>query len=297
MKYGKSERVYRNICLVVVTIFGLLCLYPLLYTVFVSLCSEKEWIARGGMLWFIPSKPTLAAYGKVLGSSGLILQSLLISILRTLVGTVLGMIVTALTAFALSRKDLPGKKPYMYLILFTILFNGGLIPGYLTIQALGLRNTFWVMVIPLLLSTWNVLIFKQFFEGIPRELEEAAQVDGVNTFQMFFNIIIPMSKPVLAAIGLFTMVGHWNSWFDASIYIDATHKYLWPIQLFTRVSFDNMTNISQGGLDFIIAGGASVNSLSMRMALTIITMIPILAVYPFFQKYFMQGVYLGAVKG
>ncbi len=284
-------------CMAVCLLFALLCLYPLLYIVFLSLTSEQEYVAKGGMVLFFPSRPTLQGYGMVFGAGDLILKALWISVARTVLGTVASIAVTALTAFVLSRKNLPGKAPYMYLVLFTILFNGGLIPTYLTIQGLNLRNTFWVMVIPGLLSTWNVLIFKQFFEGIPKELEEAALVDGVGPLVLFFKIVLPMSKPVLAAIGLFTMVGHWNSWFDASIYIDASHSGLWPLQLFTKNAFANQSELSQGALNFMLNTGGKVNLISMQMALTVVTVIPIMLVYPFFQKYFTKGVYMGAVKG
>ncbi len=297
MKISKSEKIYKGVCMGVCIFIALLCLYPLLYTVFLSLCSQKEYVDRGGLLLFFPSNPTFAAYGKILGSTKFILQALGISIARTIVGTVLGVLVNAITAFVLSRKDLPGKNQYLMLLLFTILFSGGLIPTYLMIEGLGLKNTFWVLVLPMVMSAWNVLIFKQFFEGIPKELEEAAEVDGVNDIQLFYKIIIPMSMPVIAAISLFTMVGHWNSWFDASIYIDRTHKELWPLQLFTKVSFESPDSLSNGGLDFLINGGGAVNTISMQMALTIVTMLPILIVYPFFQKYFTKGVYMGAVKG
>ena len=262
MKISKSEKVYKGFCMGICIFVALLCLYPLLYTVFLSLCSQQEFVDRGGMILFLPSEPTIAAYVKIF-----------------------------------SRKDLPGKNQYLMMLLFTILFSGGLIPTYLTIESLGLKNTFWVLVIPVLMNAWNVLIFKQFFEGIPKELEEAAEVDGVNDIQLFYLIIIPMSMPVIAAISLFTMVGHWNSWFDASIYIDRTHKELWPLQQFTHVSFESQADLQQGGLDFLINGGGAVSSVSMQMALTVVTMFPILLIYPFFQKYFTKGVYMGAVKG
>ena len=297
MKLSGSEKAYRGVCMGFCICFALLCLYPLLYTVFLSVCSQKEYVDRGGLLLFMPSHPTITAYVQIFSSTGFILQALGISVARTITGTVLGVLVCSVTAFVLTRKDLPGKNQYLMLLLFTILFSGGLIPTYLTIESLGLRNTFWVMVIPSLMNAWNVLIFKQFFEGIPKELEEAAEVDSVNDLQMFYKIILPMSKPVLASISLFTMVAHWNSWFDASIYIDRTYKFLWPLQHFTRVSFQSPSDLQAGGLDFLINGGGAVSSVSMQMALTIVTMLPILVVYPFFQKYFTKGVYMGAVKG
>lgn len=296
MKLSRGEKIYRLVCILGCTLVALLCLYPLLYTVFLSFCSDQEWVDKGGMLLGFPSDPTFAGYIKIFASGSRIIKSIGISVAKTLLGTVLSLIITGLTAYVLSRRDLPGKKPFLYIVLFTILFGGGLIPGYLTVQSLGLINTFWVLVIPCLFSGWNMLVFKQFFENIPREVEESAEMDGVGPIGMFFYIILPMSKPVFAAIGLFTMVGLWNSWFDAWIYIDQAHNSLWPLQLFTRVAFDSSTALNESGLDFLISSGTEVNSTSMRMALTIVTMLPILIVYPFFQKHFAQGVYMGAVK-
>jgi ABC-type glycerol-3-phosphate transport system permease component len=289
-----SEKVYKNICTVICALFAIICLYPLLYIVALSLTSAKEYVSLSGVVYF-PAMPTLDGYIKVLNAGDLILRALGISVARTLIGTALSMVIIALTAYVLSGKPFPGKKFYMYLLLFIILFSGGLIPTYLTVQDIGLMDTFWVMVIPGLLSGWNVLVFKQFFEGIPKELREAAEIDGVGVLGLFFKIVLPMSKAVLAAIGLFTVVGHWNSWFDASIYIK--NNALWPLQLFTKNAFANSSELSAGALNFLVTQGDTVNTVSMQMAITVITVAPILLVYPFFQKYFTKGVYMGAVKG
>ncbi len=299
MSARTREKVWLTFCTAVCVFMALICLFPLLYVVNVSFYSKAEFIEKSGMTLWLPSSPTLAGYAMIIASIEVIAKAMLVSIGRTVIGTLLSMFITAITAYILTRKDLPGKNAYMGLILFTILFSGGLIPTYLTIDALGLRNTFWVYIIPTLFSGWNVLIFKQFFEGIPKELEEAAEVDGVGMVAMFIKIIVPMSKPVLASIGLFTMVGHWNSWFDVSIYIDAAHNDLYTLQYYTKTVIDSASNLTQnpGALEFFIQNGESVNTISMQMALTVVTFIPMLCVYPFFQKYFTKGVYLGAVKG
>ena len=298
MKLTKAEKVYATVCYSVAILIALMCLYPLLYTLFVSLCTEQEWIDRNGLLMFIPSSPTLLAYLKVLGSGGYVLSAIKISIIRTFVGTTLGLFINVCTGYAMSRQNLPGRKQIMYVLLFTILFSGGLIPSYIVVNQLGMRNTLWSLIIPTLLSAWNVLIFKQFFEGIPKELEEAAEIDGAGEFKLMVKIIMPMSKPVIAAIGLFTMVGHWNSWFDVMLYIDVQHSNLWPLQYFTMINFNNMAQINQNPamLEFL-ASGQGVMQISQKMALTVVTMLPILLIYPFFQKYFTSGVYTGAVKG
>ncbi len=292
---GKSDKAYQGVCAAVAIIFALICLYPLLYTVFLSFCTEKEWLSSSGAIWYFPKRPTGAAYVKILGSTGVVLRALLVSFERTVLGTVLGLIVNVLAAYALSRKDLPGKGVFVKIMLLTILFSGGLIPTYLTIQSTGLIDTVWALVIPGLFSAWNVLILKQFMEGIPRELEEAAEVDGVSTVGKLFYIILPMSKAVLSAICMFTIVGHWNNWFDVSIYIK--DPKLWTLQYYVKINFDNTAGLDQGKLDFLIGQGSAVSSITMKMALTVISVVPMLVIYPFFQKYFTQGVYIGAVKG
>lgn len=296
MLLGRGEKIYKWACIIIVTILALICLYPLLYTLFVSLTSANEWIDKGGALWFFPSKPTIIAYQKIFSSKNVIIRALGISVLRTFIGTFLGVTINATVAFVLSKKDFPGKKIYVSVMLFTILFSGGLIPGYKVVEELGLINTIWAMILPGVFNGWNILIFKQFFENIPPELEDMARIDGVSEFGLFFRIILPLSKAVFAAIALFTMVAHWNSWFDASIYIDIAHKDLWPLQYYTQINLTNTSAISQAGLDFMI-NNTSVKDITMQMALTVVTVTPMLFIYPFFQKYFTKGVYMGAVKG
>jgi len=298
MIFTRSEKIYRAVCYAIAILISLICLYPLLYTIFVSVCTENEWIDRNGLLFFMPSNPTLLAFSKVFGSGGYVLNATKMSIMRAGIGTVFSIFFNVCTGYAMSRKNLPGRKPIMYVLLFTILFSGGLIPGYMVVNEMGLRNTIWALIVPNILNAWNVLIFKQFFEGIPKELEESASIDGAGEFKLMYKIVMPMSKPVIAAIGLFTLVGHWNSWFDVMLYIDVQHSNLWPLQYFTMINFNNMAQINSnpGMLEFM-SSGQGVMQISQKMALTIVTTLPILVIYPFFQKYFTKGVYTGAVKG
>lgn len=298
MRLTVSEKVYKTICYTVAIIVALASLYPLLYTLFVSLCSKDEWTARNGLLLFLPSNPTLTGYSKVLGNGAYVLKATLVSVARSVLGTFLCVFFNVCVGYALSRENLPGRKTIMMFLLITMLFGGGLIPGYLTIKQVGLLNNFWCMVIPSIMSAWNVLIFKQFFEGVPKSLQEAAVIDGAGEFRLMTQVIMPMSKAVIAAIALFSFVGHWNSWFDAMIYIDNQHSELWPLQLYTMLNFNNLNQINQNP-DMLInsALASEVNTMSMKMALTIVTLIPVLVIYPFFQKYFSKGVYTGAVKG
>lgn len=291
MKLSKSEKVYKTICYLFPILFAVVSIYPLLYVFFLSVCSETELLNRGGLLVFFPSDPTFAAYKRVL-LSHFLFSGLTISILRTVLGTLLGIAITSSVGYAVSRPDLPGKQFILGLMLFAILFAGGMIPTYIAMTDLGLKNSFWVLVIPGCLNCWQALIFKQFFEGIPREIEEAAEVDGIGEFNLMVKIILPMSKPVFASIMLFMVVGKWNAWFDALIYIDTDYSKLWPLQMWVQASFNNLNNMDPSDqMDTMVL------STTVQMALTIITMLPILIIYPFFQKYFTKGVYMGAVKG
>ena len=179
--------------------------------------------------------------------------------------------------------------------MFTIFFSGGLIPNYLVIKELNLLNNFWSMILPNIVSAWNILIFKQFFMGLPKEIEEAATIDGIGELGLFTKIVLPLSTPVVASIGLFTMVGHWNNWFDVMIYIDQAHSELWTLQYYIMINFNNLSQIDSSKVEIGVGGG--VNQVTQRMALTIVGFLPILCIYPFFQKFFKDGVYLGAVKG
>ncbi|MDR3318336.1 MAG: carbohydrate ABC transporter permease [Clostridiales bacterium] len=297
MTARSKERIYQGVCATVCVLVASVCVYPLLYTLIVSFCDPAH-ISFLGILP-LPSQFSLTAYVKVFSAGSYISKAILVSVFRTAVGTVGSVLLCSLFAYALSRKGLPGRKPVMYLLIFVILFNGGLIPTYFAIRQVGLLDNIWVYVFPNLINAWNVIIIKQSMEAVPKEIEESAQMDGVSDLRNFINIVLPMSKPVLAAMAIFTMVGQWNSWFDAMIYVSSVHSSLWPLQYYTTISFNNLNQINQGGTGDVgsIIGIEDINNMSIKMALTVVTCLPILAVYPFFQKYFTKGVYLGAVKG
>ena len=299
MKAKGSEKTYTIVCVVITTLFGLLCLYPLLYIFGMSLVTKSEWDARNGLIFLFPSNPTFAAYSKVFKTGGYILQALWVSVYKTAIVTVVGVFLAAILGYVLSIKKLPGGGFFSGLVIFTIFFSGGMIPTYLVVSGLGITNTIWALILPAVLNTWYALICKQFFVGIPEEIVEAAKVDGISEFGLFVKIVLPMSTPVLASIGLFTMVGSWNNWFDAMLYLDVSVSHLWPLQYYVTVMFNNMAQISQGDLHDImniVGTDAQVADIATRMALTIISFVPILLIYPFFQKYFTKGVYMGSVK-
>lgn len=294
-----GEQVYQIVCVVLVSLFALMCLYPLLYSLGISLVTQKEWVDSNGLILLFPKNPTLAAYGKVLKTGGFIFKAFGVSLLRTFLGTVGGVLLAAVLGYVLSRKNLPGKGIITGLVLVTIFFSGGMIPTYIVVKELHLINTIWSLILPGLLNTWYALIFKQFFMAIPEEIEEAAQVDGVTELGLFVRIILPMSGPVVASISLFTMVAHWNNWFDAMIYIDTASHDWWPLQYYVTVTFSNMAQLNQGQLaewENIVGTNSDVADIATKMALTVISLVPILVVYPFFQKHFTKGVYMGAIK-
>lgn len=292
---GKTDKIFEGVCIAFGVLLAVLCLYPLLYTFGVSICGEAEWTDSNGLMLLFPKKPTFLAYQKIFGVGSYVAKALTMSLLRTLAGTITSVAINALVGYVLSRDHFPGKQAYIYLLLFTIFFSGGLIPNYLVIKELKLLNNFWSMILPNIVSAWNILIFKQFFMGLPKEIEEAAIIDGIGELGLFLKIVLPLSTPVVASIGLFTMVGHWNNWFDVMIYIDQAHSELWTLQYYIMINFNNLSQIDSTEVE--IGAGGGVTQLTLRMALTIVGFVPILCIYPFFQRFFKDGVYLGAVKG
>ncbi len=293
MKLRGTEKSYQIFLVFMVVFIALLSAYPILYVVSLSLTSELEWIEKGGfVLW--PANPTIQGYKMVISGTPVFLNSFVVSVLRTILGTSLNLGFALVTGYVLSRKELPGRRIMLFGVLFTILFSGGLIPTFLVVRDTRLLNTIWAMIIPQLLQGWFVLVFKQFFEQLPKELEESAVIDGTDEIRLMTRIIVPMSKPVMAALGLFMAVQHWNSWFDALVYIRSIS--LMPIQLILR----NMFVSANFGFDMEMSNADStmrISSISLRMAVTVIGTLPIMCVYPFLQKYFVKGVYMGAVKG
>ncbi len=297
MNAKAKEKIYSISILVICLLVALLCLYPLLYTLLVSFCKPSD--IDASYFLPIPKKFTIQAYVQVMTAGNYILKAIGVSFFRTIVGTVTSLIACALLAYALSRQELPGRSAVIKLVIFCILFSGGLIPTYVVVESLNLTNSLWVYIIPNIMNVWNVIVIKQFFEGLPKEIEEAATIDGAGEWKIFIAVILPMSKPVMAAIGLFTLVGQWNSWFDAFLYVDTGHAHLWPLQYYIQISFNNLNQINQGNIDQLegILNIGILDDMTMKMALTVIGCVPVLIVYPFFQKYFAKGVYLGSVKG
>ncbi|MFB9276769.1 carbohydrate ABC transporter permease [Cohnella cellulosilytica] len=277
----------------VIGVLSAASLYPILYVISMSLVNEQEWIQRNGFIFF-PYRPTLLAYERLFSGS-VFTDALKVSVMRTIVGTAFTLTMTAVAAYVVSRKHLVGRKVFLFLVLVTVLFNSGMIPAYLVMKDLHLLDTFWALIVPALIDSWSLLVLKQFFEGIPKEVEESAEIDGAGDWTLMSKVILPMSKPALAAIGLFVAVAHWNSWFDAFLYIN--NPDWMPLQLVMRNMFANANIGSNFNPTSVLNPAQRVSTESLKMAVAVIGTVPILLVYPFLQKHFTKGMYLGAVKG
>lgn len=295
---SRSERLAQAVLIVVMLLICASVIYPFLYMLAISL-NEGADAAKGGVyLW--PRSFTLANYEIVLGNE-VIRHAYLVTIARTILGTLSSLLITLLAAYGLSYKRLPFRAPIMTYILITMLFSGGLIPLYIQLNHLGLLNTFWVFIIPGMFSVWNMFVMLKFVNGIPEALIESAELDGAGPFRVLFSIVVPLSKPMLAALGLFTAVGHWNDWFAGAFYV--TDQQLIPVQTFLQqlLSASDISAVigSNTNQEALARDSAmqNITLMSIKMAVVMVSTLPILCVYPFLQKYFVKGVLIGSVKG
>jgi putative aldouronate transport system permease protein len=266
--------------------------YPLIYVISASFSDPLRVIQ--GEVWLLPSKPTLASYGYIIGD-GRIWQGYRNTVLYTAVGTALNLAMTILAAYPLSRRDLPGRNFFMFLMVFTMYFSGGLIPTYLVIRQLGLLNSFWVMILPTAIVTYNLIVMRTFFATtIPKELLESGFIDGAGNFRILLTIVLPLSSPVIAVVGLFYAVGHWNAFFNALIYL--RDSALYPLQLILRdILLQSM--VEDVGTDSLGMQEQVLISEGIKYAIILISSLPVILMYPFVQKYFVKGVMVGSIKG
>lgn len=295
VKRSPGEQAMQVLIYIIIIVICLLILLPCLNVLALSFNDGAD-AAKGGV-YFLPRKFTLSNYKEVF-QDGSIMRGYAYTIARVVIGTSLSLFVTALTAYALKDKRLPGGKLITMLITFTMLFGGGMIPTYIQYKNLHLLNSFWVYVIPGMIGVTYLLMMRTFFEGIPDSLEESAKLDGCGYFGILFRIILPLSKPVIAVVGLYTAVNHWNDWFAGAFYMTSSDK--WPVQTVMQQMLaramsaqQEITSVSQA----IAQNAGNVTSDSLKMAAVVITTVPILCIYPFVQKYFAQGAMIGAVKG
>ncbi|MFP7286639.1 carbohydrate ABC transporter permease [Shouchella clausii] len=288
---SRTYRIFSVFNIVFLLVLSAICIMPLIHILAVSFSAPAP--ANANLVRFWPVDFTVSAWEQTFGNQNF-LRALWNGVFRTVLGTVISLVTITLAAYALSKEDreFKGRKMYMYALVFVMLFNGGLIPTYILVQNLGLINTIWALVLPGAVNVFNLILLLNFFRtGVPKSLEEAAFIDGAGHFQILFKIYLPISLPALATVGLFTMVGQWNSWFDGLIYLTDSTKY--PLSTFLQ------TIIVQNDFSQLNVNPDEVKALSertVRSAQIFIGALPIIIVYPFLQKYFVKGIVLGSVK-
>lgn len=285
-KPGWFGRLGKGLAIALITF---VMIFPFIYIISVSFSSYKD--VAGKSLVLIPANPTISAY-KYVFDSGIVVRALGVSVFITVVGTLVNLILTVTMAFGLSRRGVPGRNLILAMVLFTILLAPGIIPKYLVVKQVGLIDSLWSLILPGAISAFNLVVMRNFFMSIPGELIESAKLDGANDLKILWSIVLPLSKAVVAAIGLFYGVGHWNDFFDATLYINDSSR--WPIQLVLRQF------VLQGqalAVDTTDLSAAPPPTLTVQMAVVVIATVPILVVYPFLQKYFTKGVLTGSIKG
>jgi putative aldouronate transport system permease protein len=275
-------------------VLGVACLtviVPFVAVIMTSIASQREVSAAGGFVLFT-TDPTLSAYRAVL-SGGVVTRALLVSIGVTVIGTLLSVVCTIMLAYALSRPGSLLHKPVLLLTLFTLLFSPGMIPMYLIVKQLGLIDNLAALILPVLINAFNVIVMRSFFLELPGELIESAKIDGAGELRILTTIVVPLSRAVIAVVGLFYAVAYWNAFFSAMLYLPSPEK--WPLQLVLRTFVVNQTPL---GTDQLAVGAETMPpQTSIQMAILVISIVPILIVYPFIQKHFSKGLMIGAVKG
>lgn len=272
---------------IVIAVIVAVMLYPFVYVIMMSFATREQ--VQAGTLF--PTDFTLDAYAAVMGG-GVVTRALIVSVCITVVGTTLSMFFTTLLAYGLSRSStMPFGRPMLMIILFTMLFGAGIIPNYLLVKSLGMLDSYWALIIPGMISAFNFVVVRNFFMAVPNELLEAARIDGASEWRILTRIVLPLSKSVLAVVGLFYAVGYWNSFFNALIYLNDTS--MWPIQVVL-----NQYVVQGSPLATTLPPGVQPPpSQSIQMAVIVLATLPILIVYPFLQRHFTKGVMTGAIKG
>lgn len=288
-----GEKTFKGFNVVFLLLLMLVCLLPFLNVVAQAFSSEAAVIA--GNVGFIPVEPTLSSVQYMM-KDVLFLRAFLNSLIVTIVGTLFSLLITSLTAYPLSRTDLRGRKLIMLFFVFSWLFNPGIIPSYLLIKSLGLLNKLAALFLPTMLVVFNMLVLKNFFEGIPESLPEAAMVDGASNFTILYKIILPVSLPAIAVNSLFYAVMYWNSYFLARLYI--TVPEVKPLQLYLYEMVTQSLNLAEVPSEYRqIEQEMNISPQGLRSAAVVISTVPILLVYPYLQKYFVRGLVIGSVKG
>jgi putative aldouronate transport system permease protein len=290
MAEDMEDIIVRLVSYLMITLLGVVCLYPYLNVVAKSF-SSSAMVDRGMVNGIFPKEFSTESYGMVFQSSRFT-SAFLVTVYVTLAGTLVNTLLTIFTAFTVSRKNLPGSRLIMFLFIFSMLFSGGMIPTFLVVIGAGLRNNLWSLIIPGLVSPFNLVLMRSFFDTIPSSLEESALIDGADHFRVLFRIIIPLSMPSIATITLFNAVGYWNSYFNAMMYID--RRNMATLQIYLRELLMSLRDVERSGMIDSLIGMVANDSL--RGAAVFASTLPIIVVYPFLQRYFVKGMILGAVK-
>ena len=295
MRLSTDDRVFITLVYVALTAIFLVVLYPLVFVISSSFSSRDAVVA--GLVWLWPVEPSLEGYQAVFRNPQ-IGSGYLNSFIYMVVGTSINLVMTVLAAYPLSRRGLVGRNLFMFLFTFTMLFGGGLIPRYLVVRSIGLLDTRWAMVLPGALAVWNVIITRTFFQTtIPDELAEAAEMDGCSDIRFVARIVLPLSGPILAVMTLFYAVQHWNSFFDALIFL--TQARFYPLQIVLRnILIQNQMSAEMIGDSDVLELAAREGMVDLlKYALIVVASVPVLSIYPFVQRYFIKGVMIGALKG
>lgn len=298
VKESRSDKLFLWCNYIYLTIALVIVLYPLLYIISASI-SDPKFVSSGEM-WLLPKGITFEGYARVFENTNIWI-GYKNTIIYTIVGTLVNLMVTLPAAYALSRSDFVGRGFFMAMFMVTMFFSGGLVPSYLLVKDLGMVNSMWALILPGAASIWNIIVCRTFFQStIPKELQEAAHIDGCTNTRLFIRIVLPLSMPIIAVMALFYGVGHWNSYFSAMIYLNDSSKY--PLQLFLRQILVLQEMAAQGGGAIDTSSATAMNSKAeiaalVKYAVIIVSTLPVIAIYPFLQRYFVQGVMIGSVKG
>lgn len=291
LRRTRGEKVFSVFNVIILLLISFITLYPMLYVIFASISDPVQLIQARGVLLY-PLGFTSMAYKLVLANRS-IFTGYMNTLFLLVVGTSCNVAITAIAAYVLSRQNFYWKRLFNFMIVFTMLFSGGLIPLYLTVQRLRLLDSRWALILPTLLTAYNLMIMRTSFASIPYSLEESAKIDGASDLTVLFRIILPLSKAIIAVMVLFYGVNHWNGWFNASIYLDSRSKY--PLQLILREIL--ISNDTGGMGNDLGANDQEMIAENIKYATIVVATLPIMCVYPFIQKYFVTGVMIGSVKG
>lgn len=292
IKESMGRRAFYGINAVALFLIAVICLVPILHVIALSFSGSSAVMAGQVTLW--PVKPTLASYNILMQRSDFF-DSFKMSLFRVLLGTAVNLVLIMLTAYPLSKNknQFHGRTVYAWYLIITIIFSGGLIPTYMVVRQMGLINSIWALILPGAVPVWNTVLMMNFYRNLPREIEESAFIDGADHLVVLIKLYVPLSAPAVATVALFSIVGHWNSWFDGLIYLNTPSMY--PLQTFLYMIG---TAVTQGSTTTEnVEYMREISDRTLRSAQIVIAMVPVLAAYPFLQKYFTKGIVMGSVKG